>query len=115
MLANSGVRNPKIQNGPHLRRQSSLDRHPPDVQHEKDDNVDVDGDHAHLCLEDGPALRQEWVGLEEHYQSKPHLTKVNWEMRIWNGSNLLRTLPDKCQFGNLPFWNFISMSSKTGE
>ena len=58
-----------IQIDPHLGRQSTLDHQPPDmyVQYDKDD---VDGgDHDHLGLEDGPAVRQEWVGLGEQHSA----------------------------------------------
>ena len=66
MLANRRGQTPKIQNGPHLTRQSTLDHHPPDIQYDKGVD-DVDEDKAHLSLEDGPALRQEWVGLWEQH------------------------------------------------
>ena len=72
----------------------------------KVDNEDVDGDDddddGHLCLEDGPALRHEWEGFEQHIgPTSPHRGQLGNENVEWMEIlRLLRSAPDKCQFGN---------------
>ena len=88
MQAYSGGQTPKTQNFLRLQRQSLPD-HLPD---NKDDTAVADDDDDHLCFEDGPALRQEWDGLEQHHTDQPRLTKVSLEMRYQESSEIIQNL-----------------------
>ena len=74
-----------------------MDHHHPDLQNDKDDKDDEDGvdgvdgvdhDYGHLSLEDGPALRQEWVALGDHtHNASFHQGQLRTEDGDWDGLN----------------------------